>query len=79
MNSLPMAITMNWLPMVLTINRCDIYPTDPVIGCILLLSLVYNAPRFFEYTIDYREDYSLARINDTGNPLVDQQLVKVGG
>jgi hypothetical protein len=59
------------------VPRCDIYPTDPVIGSILLLSIVYNAPRFFDSTITYREDYSLSRVNDTGNPLVDQQLVKV--
>ena len=58
-------------------NRRDVYPTDPVIGSIVLLSIVYNVPRFFDSTIDYREDYSLARVNDTGNPLVDQQLVKV--
>jgi hypothetical protein len=58
-------------------DRCDIYPTDPVIGIILLFSIVYNSPRFFDSTIDFREDYSLARVNNTGIPMVDQQLVTV--
>ena len=53
------------------------YPTNRVMLIILLLSSLYNSPRFFETAVETVYDAQLEQINNTGDLIMDYVLVNV--
>jgi hypothetical protein len=60
-----------------TVSASDTYPTVFVIVGIVAMSAIFNVPRFFEMRVEYHEELTLQKINDTGVPHLDHGIVTV--